>query len=57
MTEPDNFQGYVTVTIKKTKEPPHVNEKRIEEALNGTKVLAAKGEEVIEAQISDKEAE
>lgn len=55
--EPDNYQAYVTVTIKKTKEPPHVNEKRVEEALNGTSALSAKSEEKIEFQISEKEAE
>lgn len=52
----DTFQAYVTISIAKTVEPPALNEKRIQETLNGTKLLAAKGEEVITFQISDKEA-
>jgi hypothetical protein len=56
MADPDTFQAYVTISIAKTVEPPAVNEKRVEETLNGTKLIAAKGEEKITFQISDKEA-
>lgn len=56
MADPDIYQAYVTVTIKNTAEPPSVNEKRVEETLNGTKLIAAKGEEKISFQISEKEA-
>jgi hypothetical protein len=56
MADPNVFQAYVTITIAKTVEPPSVNEKRVEETLNGTKLIAAKGEEKVSFQISEKEA-
>ncbi len=56
MADPDVFQAYVTISIAKTAEPPGVNQKRVEETLNATKLLEVKGEEKITFQVSNKEA-
>lgn len=57
MTDPLVYDAYATVRIENPSEDEALMLKRIEEALNGTKVLAAKGSEVITFQVSQKEAQ
>jgi hypothetical protein len=54
--DPIVYQAYITVSIENPSEDEALMSKRIEEALNGTKVLAVKGTEVIKFQFQEKEA-